>query len=65
MTNKILLALIGAGLWANVVSTWIRPASGNEVDNIFEQAQWATMLDDIQAIATGTGQACQNPKICH
>jgi hypothetical protein len=53
-TTKVLLGLIAAGLWANVVAAQLRPAFAQDVD-------LSTIEDDLHRIARGT---CLNSKIC-
>jgi hypothetical protein len=63
MANKVFLALIALGLWANVFSLWVRPASG-EGEEIVRRAELEVVRADVEAIARGTGAECRNPKIC-
>jgi len=58
MTNKLLLAAIALGLWANAAISLVRPA----------QAQYSCIgvdriSDDIHALVTN-GSGCRNSQIC-
>jgi hypothetical protein len=56
-TSKIFLALIAAGLWANLAGPFLRPVSA-------EQDYTGLLInigEDLRAIKKGI---CSNPKIC-
>lgn len=54
MTNKILLALIAFGLWANALGDWVRPAKADAESSL------SAIAHDVHAMAT----ACRHMKIC-
>ena len=59
MTNKLLLAAIAAGLWANAIATLIRPAQASgQVESYLSAIEANT-----RALVTG-GEGCNNTKIC-
>ncbi len=55
--NKFLLLAIASGLWANALSTFVRPVHA-DTQSYLEQIATAT-----QALAQGGG-GCNNTKIC-
>jgi hypothetical protein len=62
MNNKVLVALIAGGLWANFVLNVIRPAKADSdfiLNNI--NSRLGDIRDDINSISVGT---CTNPKLC-
>jgi hypothetical protein len=54
--NKILLALIAAGLWANVIVQLQHPAVANTTDDHLSNIE-----NSIYRLVTGT---CTNSKLC-
>jgi hypothetical protein len=54
MTNKLLLALIAFGLWANALGDWILPAKADAESSL------SAIAHDVHAMAT----ACRHMKIC-
>lgn len=56
---KVLLALIAAGLWANLAITIIGPKIAYAQDY---SRELASIVDDLGGIQRGT---CTNSKICH
>lgn len=56
MTNKLLLAAIALGLWANAATMLVRPAQAQS-DNL------AQIALDIHHLVIG-GSGCLNTKIC-
>jgi hypothetical protein len=57
MTNKVLLIAIATGLWANAITTFIRPVHADS-DTYLSQ-----IAHDMHALAHG-GAGCLNTKIC-
>jgi hypothetical protein len=57
MMNKLLLISIATGLWANAVTTLIRPVHA-DTDSYLSQ-----IATDMHALARG-GRGCLNSKIC-
>ena len=55
MTNKILLGLIAAGLWANAIAIVVMPARADSDSSL------RNIDHDIHAIYAGT---CKNAKLC-
>lgn len=59
LSTKILLGLIAAGLWANAVISYVRPA--------YAQADPSPFLmsidSNVRALVNG-GRGCRNMKIC-
>ena len=59
-TTKALLLAIALGLWANVVSDWLRPVTVHANADQAEQ-----LLRNIEADVAGiAGGLCLNSKIC-
>ncbi len=56
MTNKLLLAAIAFGLWANAAVTLIRPA-------VAQSDALISIANDIHTLIR-SGIGCQNHKIC-
>jgi outer membrane murein-binding lipoprotein Lpp len=60
MTNKLLLAAIAFGLWANAATSLVRPV----------QAQTDQLASEVRRIAeelrqlVENGDQCLNPKLC-
>jgi predicted secreted protein len=65
MTNKLLLAAIAAGLWANAIATTIRPAHAADTDPVLSKMEvhLAAIAASMHTLLTG-GKDCQNSKIC-
>ena len=68
MMNKILLAAIALGLWANAAATFVRPAhaefetqDSSVLANIESDLQ--SIESAVRALAIG-GRGCRNKKIC-
>lgn len=58
MTNKLLLALIALGLWANVASNLVRPAHAQVVESYLSD-----IAREFRTLVGGTA-GCRNKKIC-
>lgn len=63
MVNKILLALIASGLWANVVADIVRPATAQSFDLGQISMNTARTARLLQTLVQG-GSGCENRKIC-
>ena len=65
MANKLLLAAIAAGLWANAIATIIRPAHAAETDPVLLQIEHhlSAIAKDMHTLISG-GKECQNSKVC-
>jgi hypothetical protein len=61
MFNKILLAVIAAGLWANVAASLMRPAHADDLDIGDIREAVSKIRNDLWDIANGK---CQNSKLC-
>jgi hypothetical protein len=62
MFNKIILAAIAAGLWANVAVTLVRPAHADSDSDISSIETLVRSIEgDLGRIEHGN---CQNSKIC-
>ncbi len=57
MMNKFVLLAIATGLWANAVTTLIRPSHADS------DSYLSRIAEDMLALATG-GRGCKNTKIC-
>ena len=57
MTNKLLLAAIALGLFANAAATLVRPVKADD------RGMLLSIADDVHALAMG-GSGCRNRKIC-
>ena len=58
-TTKFLMAAIAVALFANVATTWIRPAAAQaNTENYL-----ASTANDMQTLIHG-GRGCRNTKIC-
>jgi hypothetical protein len=65
MANKLLLAVIGLGLWANAAILLMRPASA-QGDAFTQSAQgdaFKQIARDLHALVQG-GLDCHNSKLC-
>jgi hypothetical protein len=58
-TGKLLLALIAAGLWANIGVSLLRPAAA--IAEGYELESLKSNVSDLTRIGRGT---CTNTKIC-
>jgi len=61
MTNKFLLATIAVGLWANLLTSWVKPARADDEMSLIN-FRVGEISDFVEAIAKGK---CANPKICN
>lgn len=58
MTNKILLIAIATGLWANAITTFVRPVRADSESYII------AIATDVHALVQG-GKGCTNTKLCN
>lgn len=65
MMNKILLALIAVGLWANALESWTRPARADNSESYLSDIRddVSQISADVNALANG-GNGCRNTRIC-
>jgi len=59
LSTKILLGLIAAGLWANAIASYVRPAQAQTDYSLY----LGEIARDVRALANG-GRGCRNTKIC-
>jgi hypothetical protein len=62
MTNKLLLAAIAVGLWANVLTSWVKPARADSEGDLHSISFKADEIySTLEGIADGR---CKSQKIC-
>jgi hypothetical protein len=62
MMNKLLLAAIALGLWANVWVTQVRPTQAQSSDPLTDLSHTLSFIQtELQKLVDGT---CSNRKIC-
>lgn len=65
LSTKILLGLIAAGLWANAIGSYVRPAHAQVDETLVMQIQTdvSQIAAAVRALVRG-GAGCRNMKIC-
>ena len=66
--TKILLTVIAAGLWANAMTSWLKPASALADSELSSQLSLSSIERSVSSINSDLGSIssglCLNRKIC-